>query len=101
RAYRSMLRLALAYLIALVPALLLLAGIIVLIEMGYHLSVKAGEGPTISLFHLTFNTTSVLPWLGTAVLLVGGFLLFRRTWPIVDSAWHDALVAAQNAEKAK
>jgi branched-chain amino acid transport system permease protein len=101
RAYRSMLRLALAYLIALGPALLFLAGIILLIEMSYHLSVKAGEGPTISLFHLTLDTTGVLPWLGTAVLLVGGFFLFRRTWPIVDAAWHDALVAAQGAEKAK
>jgi branched-chain amino acid transport system permease protein len=101
RAYRPMLRLALAYLIALGPALLFLAGIILLIEMSYHLSVKAGEGPTISLFHLTLDTTSVLPWLGTAVLLVGGFLLFRRTWPIVDAAWHDALIAAQGAEKAK
>ena len=101
RAYRSLLRLALAYLIALGPALLFLAGIILLIEMSYHLSVKAGEGPTISLFHLTLDTTSVLPWLGTAVLLVGGFFLFRRTWPIVDAAWHHALVAAQGAGKAK
>jgi branched-chain amino acid transport system permease protein len=101
RAYRSMLRLALAYLIALGQALLFLAVIILLIEMSYHLSVRAGEGPTISLFHLTLNTTSVLPWLGTAVLLIGGFFLFRRTWPIVDAAWHDALIAAQGAEKAK
>ena len=61
RAYGSMLRLAFAYLIALGPALLLLAGLILVIEMGYHLSVKASEGPTISLFHLTLNTTSALP----------------------------------------
>jgi branched-chain amino acid transport system permease protein len=101
RAYGSMLRLALAYLIALGPALLFLAGLILVIEMGYHLSVKASDGPTISLFHVTLNTTSVWPWLGTAVLVVGGFLLFRRTWPIVGAAWHDALVAAQGEGKAK
>jgi hypothetical protein len=35
------------------------------------------------------------------VLVVGGYLLFRRTWPIVDAAWHNALVAAQGAGKAK
>jgi branched-chain amino acid transport system permease protein len=101
RAYGSLLRLALAYLIALGPALLLVAGLIVVIEMSYHLSVKASEGPTISVFHLTLNTVSVWPWLGTAVLVVGGYLLFRRTWPIVDAAWHNALVAAQRAGKAK
>ena len=36
-----------------------------------------------------------------AVLVVGGYLLFRRTWPIVDAAWHNALLAAQGAGKAK
>jgi branched-chain amino acid transport system permease protein len=101
RAYGAMLRLALAYLIALGPALLLLAGLIVVIEMSYHLSVKASEGPAISVFRLTLNTTSVWPWLGTAVLVVGGYLMFRRTWPIVDAAWHNALIAAQGAGKAK
>ncbi len=101
RAYGSMLRLAFAYLIALGPALLLLAGLILAIEMGYHLSVKASEGPTISLFHFTLNTTSALPWLGTAVLIAGGFFLFRLTWPLVDGVWHNALARAQGAGKAK
>jgi branched-chain amino acid transport system permease protein len=100
RAYGSMLRLALAYLIALVPALLLLAGLIMVIEMGYHLSVKASEGPTISLFHFTLNTTSALPWLAAAVLIGGGFFLFRLTWPLVDGVWHNALARAQGAGKA-
>jgi branched-chain amino acid transport system permease protein len=99
-AYGSMLRLALAYLIALGPALLLLAGLILVIEMGYHLSVKASEGPTISLFHFTLNTTSALPWLAAAVLIGGGFFLFRLTWPIVDGVWHNALARAQGAGKA-
>jgi len=100
RAYGSMLRLALAYLIALVPALLLLAGLIMVIEMGYHLSVKVSEGPTISLFHFMLNTTSALPWLAAAVLIGGGFFLFRLTWPLVDGVWHNALARAQGAGKA-
>jgi branched-chain amino acid transport system permease protein len=100
RAYGSMLRLAFAYLIAVGPALLLLAGLILVIEMGYHISVKASEGPTISLFHLTLNTTSVLPWFAAAVLIGGGFFLFRLTWPIVDGVWHNALARAQGAGKA-
>ena len=49
----------------------------------------------------TLNTTSVLPWLAAAVLIAGGFFLFRLTWPLVDSVWHNALARAQGAGKAK
>jgi branched-chain amino acid transport system permease protein len=83
-------RLALSYLIALIPALPMLAGMIAIIEMTYHRSVKASEGATISLFHLTLDTTSVTPWVAAAVLLAGGFLLFHMTWRIVGTAWHNA-----------
>ena len=34
-------------------------------------------------------------------MLAGGFLVFRRTWPIVGAAWHDAVLAAQAAEKSR
>ena len=63
-----MLRLALAYLIALAPALVLLAGLILIIEMTYHLSVKASEGPAISIFHVALDAASVAPWVVAAVL---------------------------------
>ena len=99
--YGPLRRLALSYLIALVPALAMLAGLIVVIEMTYHRSVKASEGATISVFHLTLDTTSVMPWLAAFVLLAGGFLLFRRTWPIVGTAWHDAVLAGQAAGKSQ
>jgi branched-chain amino acid transport system permease protein len=101
RAFGPLRRLALSYLIALVPALATLAGLIVVIEMTYHRSVKASEGATISVFHLTLDTTSVMPWLAAFVLLAGGFLLFRRTWPIVGTAWHGAVLAAQAAGKSR
>jgi len=99
RAYRSFLRLALAYLIALLPALVLLAGLILTIEMTYHRTVKASEGTTISVFHIAFDSASVVPWIAAAVLVVAGFLLFRRTWPVVGAAWHDAIVHAHAAGK--
>jgi branched-chain amino acid transport system permease protein len=101
RAYGPMLRLAVTYLIALLPALIGLAGAILVIEMTYHISVKASDGPTISLFHLTLDTTSALPWTAAAVLLGGGFVLFRLTWPLVGAAWHDAFVEARGAGRAK
>jgi branched-chain amino acid transport system permease protein len=100
-AYRSMLRLALTYLIALVPALVLVAGLILVIEMTYHLSVKASEGPTVFVFHVVLNTMSVMPWAAAAALIAGGFFLFRLTWPLVGAAWHDASLRAYGAGSGK
>jgi branched-chain amino acid transport system permease protein len=101
RAYGSMLRLALAYLVALVPALVLLAGLILVIEMTYHLSVKMSEGRTISVFHVALDSGSAMPWVVAAVLTCGGFWLFRLTWPVVGAAWHVALVRAQAERRTK
>jgi len=101
RAYGPVRRLMVTYLIALMPALVLLAGLIVTIEMIYHRSVKASDGATISMFHMTLDTTSAIPWIAAIALLVGGFLLFRRTWPLVGAAWHNAVVYAQAAGKSK
>jgi branched-chain amino acid transport system permease protein len=101
RAYGPLQRLALTYLIALIPALVMLAGLIAIIEMTYHRTVKASEGTTISLFHLMLDTMSATSWIVAVVLLAGGFVLFRRTWPVVGMAWRDAIVCAQVAEKTK
>jgi branched-chain amino acid transport system permease protein len=99
RAYKPLWRLMFSYLIALVPTLAVIVGAILIIEMTYHRCVKATEGATISLFHLTLDTTSVTPWIVAIMLLGGGFLLLRRTRPIVGAAWHDALLAAQATGK--
>jgi len=101
RAYGSMLRLAFAYLVALAPALVLLTGLILVIEMTYHLSVKASEGTAISIFHVTLDTASATSWAVAAVFVAGGFFLFRLTWPVVGATWHDALTRVHGAERAK
>ena len=100
-AYGALLRLAPTYLLALVPGLMLVAGLILVIEMTYHLSVRASEGPTITLFHVAVDTTSALPWGAAAVLLCGGLLLLRLTRPVVGAAWQDAFVLAQAAGRGK
>ena len=101
RAYGAMLRLTLAYLVALAPALVLLAGLILVIEMTYRLSVKASEGTVITVFHVALDSASATPWVVAAALLGGGFWLFRMTWPVVSAAWHDAFAKAHGAGKAK
>jgi branched-chain amino acid transport system permease protein len=101
RVYGLMLRLGLAYLLALLPALVLLAGVIVVIEMTYRLSVKAAEGTTIVLFHIALDSARVTSWVAAAVLVGGGFWLFRLTWPVVSAAWHDAFARAQGAGRSQ
>ncbi len=101
RAYGSMLQLARAYLVALLPALVLLAGLILVIEMTYHLSVNAFEGTTTSVFHVTLDCASALPWVVAAILIAGGFWLFRMTWPVVGAAWRDAFAQVHGAGGAK
>jgi branched-chain amino acid transport system permease protein len=95
RAYGPLTRLALTYLVALIPALVMLAGLIAIIEMTYHRSVKGADGVTILLFHMTLETTSALSWMEAIALFAGGFFLFHRTWPIVGAAWHDAVAYGQ------
>jgi branched-chain amino acid transport system permease protein len=96
-----MLRLALTYLVALGPALVLLAGLILVIEMTYHLSVKASEGTVTSVFHVALDAASVIPWVAAAILTFGGFWLFRLTWPVVGAAWHEAFAQAHGTGIAK
>jgi branched-chain amino acid transport system permease protein len=91
---RVLSRLVPAYLLALTAGLIMLAGASLLIEMAYHLSTKASEGPMMSFMHVPFSANSILPWLVAAVLLAGGYFFFRSVWPYVEGAWHDALLKA-------
>ena len=101
RAYGSMLRLAQAYLIALAPALVLLGGLVLGVELTYRISGKAAEGTMISFFHATLDAASAWPWALAAALIAGGFGVFRLTWPLVGAAWHDAFVHLPATGRAK
>ena len=91
-----------AYLIAAIPALIMLAGAILLIEMIHHVAQKGAEGANMHFLrrsYLTVNTYSALPWIGGVIAMIGGFFAFRFTWPTVASAWHNALLDAQRRGK--
>ncbi len=87
---RKLAKVVAAYAIALPPALIMLAGAALSIEMTYRLSVKAAEGPGMTFFAVSFATDRALPWLTAALLMVGGFVLFRLTWPVIAAAWASA-----------
>jgi branched-chain amino acid transport system permease protein len=91
-----------AYIVALIPALIMIAGAILLIEMIHHVAQKGAEGANMHFLrrnYLTVNTHTVLPWVGGAVAMIGGFFAFRFTWPTVANAWHNALIDAQRSGK--
>jgi hypothetical protein len=91
-----------AYIVALIPALIMIAGAVLLIEMIHHVAQKGAEGANMHFLrrnYITVNTYSVWPWIGGLIAMIAGFFAFRFTWPTVASAWHNALLDAQRSGK--
>jgi branched-chain amino acid transport system permease protein len=100
RRFARMFKLLGAYLVAAIPALIMVAGGILLIEMIHHVAQKGAEGANMHFLrrsYLTVNTHTVLPWLGGVIALIAGFFAFRFTWPTVAKAWHDAVLDTQRS----
>ena len=84
-----------AYLVALVPTLTTIAGLILAIEIVAQHTLNAGEDPNTKAFGVRFNAASPLIWLLAVALVIGGFAMTRRTWRWVEKAWDEALIAAR------
>lgn len=69
--------LALSYLALAVTGLIALAGAAAMIEMTYHLQLSSSQGPDIAFMGLLLNTTGLETWLGAAVVLAIGSVLFE------------------------
>ncbi len=88
--------LAPAYLIALLPTLAFACGIILVIEIVSRYLVHAGADTTVRLLGIPLDTSQPLTWAIAAVLLIGGFLVARRTWSGIAAAWDRAATAARD-----
>ena len=84
-----------AYLAALVPTLTMIAGLILAIEIVVQHTVNAGEDPYTKAFGVHFNAASPSIWLLAVALIIGGFVVARRTWTWVGNAWDEALIVAR------
>jgi branched-chain amino acid transport system permease protein len=84
-----------SYVVALVPTLAMVIGLMIAIECVVHYTVNPDEDPNIRPFGIPFNATSPLTWAGAAILLIGGFLIARMTWKRVAQAWDEALTEAR------
>ena len=88
-----------AYLVALVPSLVMAAGAVLLIEMCFRVSTEAERGTEMRVLGIALDAATPWPWIGAVVLIAVGFVAFRATWGRVASAWVRATdeVAARRA----
>ena len=84
-----------SYLVALVPTLTMIAGLVLSIETIVHYTVNPGDDPHIKAFGVGFDAASPYVWGLAAVLLFGGFLVARKTWQWVARAWDNAATIAR------
>jgi branched-chain amino acid transport system permease protein len=76
-----------AYVLAAWPALVIFLGLMLLIEINYHLSLSIDPTAPLKLFRISFSAQSPLPW-GMAIgLIIVGFLFFRRAARRVNRSW--------------
>ena len=76
-----------AYAVALVPAAIMAAGAIVVIEMSYRLATQPELGTKMRILWTAIDAATPWPWIIATLMLVGGFAAFRATWPLVGRAW--------------
>jgi branched-chain amino acid transport system permease protein len=87
----TLLQVAPAYGVMLVPALMGVAGLVTLIETAHHQLVKtATDGPAMKLFGIAYNSNSVLPWMAALALMGGGLFLGKLWGPRMADAYSDA-----------
>jgi branched-chain amino acid transport system permease protein len=79
-----------SYLIAFVPTLAMIAGLILAIEITVHYTVNPGDDSHIKAFGVNFDAASPYVWAMAAILMIGGFLVARKTWTWVGHAWDEA-----------
>ncbi len=91
RAFASVIK---SYGLAAVTALVMLVGAIVLLEINYRLSTQPESGSRMKLFWVGIDTATPWPWAVAALLAVGGFYAFRKTWRSVAAAWQRAIEEA-------
>ena len=84
-----------SYLIALVPTLAMIAGLVLATETIVHYTVNPGDNSHIRAFGVGFDAASPQLWGLAVILLVGGFLVARKTWIRVGHAWDSATSAAR------
>jgi branched-chain amino acid transport system permease protein len=83
-----------SYLVAVIPTLALVLGIILSIETVARYS--ASDSNTINLLGLSFVAKSPVTWAAAIILLIGGYFVARMTWRRIAEAWDRAATVARD-----
>ena len=75
------------YVQALVPALMMLLGTVVFVELNYHLSLSIDPESPMHMFGLTFKAQAVLPWIVCLTAAGLGLFLFLKARKKTILAW--------------
>src|SRR5260370_1779660 len=78
-----------SYLIALVPTLAMLAGLVLSIETIVHFTVSPRDHSPINAFPVNLHAATPSLSAMAAILLIGGFLVARKPWTCVGHASYD------------
>jgi branched-chain amino acid transport system permease protein len=73
-----------------IATLVISTGAVMVIEMLYHLTLDAANGPVMQLFGASVDTTAAPAWLIAAALVVVGIIGFRIVQPGFRQVWGDA-----------
>jgi branched-chain amino acid transport system permease protein len=79
-----------SYFEALIPTLAMIGGFVLATETIVHYTVNASEDSHIKAFGVGFDAASPSIWAMSVVLMVGGYLVARKSWARVGRAWSDA-----------
>lgn len=84
-------RLLPSYGVMAVSTTILFLGVMTLIEINYHLSLSIRPEDPMSLFGISFHAQSPTGWIVSAILIIVGFLFFRKAQKNVKNSWNDVL----------
>lgn len=79
------------YAMAFVPGMFALAGLSMIIEMTYQLSVSASEGSAMTFLHVSFNADDPVAWILAIAILGAGSVAFLRAARRASDAYAEAL----------
>lgn len=84
-----------SYLLALLPLLIMSAGVSLMIEMSFKWSMKSGDGAVLHVMGMQIDVSSPLAWGAAVTLFAAGVFLLRRMLPHVADAWASAMQESQ------
>jgi branched-chain amino acid transport system permease protein len=79
-----------AYLVAVVPALVMVLGAVFLLEINYRLATSPELGRKTTFLSIPVDMSTPWPWLAGVAVLAIGYVGFRRSTRLVAGAWSAA-----------